>query len=1300
MWRAYFIFLKKCLLTLAILFCPYFVLAFDNKNTHPGLTVAAIELFNQQTPNAYFPEEQSEWIKIGSILEDTLPRYRNHFYDPRTGKGLNAMGVIPGVGMESYLEGEPSTVWAYAQNSASGDYSIPQILANYYGGNKKRAYQGVGHILHLVQDLAVPAHTRNDPHGEGEPFEAFVKNSIIYYPQSTPIVQVREIRDLMEDSATRTNGNFFSRDTIDAVGFGLDKIKIPVQDNSEVVWAVSRGDYRLVKIYQKVNSRRYELDDEIFSDYWRKLSPRAVEYSMEALNFFQREFTRIDEELAQMTLKERITNKVLFEIGNIQKSGEYAYGDAAGRTEYWVGDTVVAVIGKIIKTARAATSDWSGGMAYLADLATGHESFYSLVETVAIVVDDWQSSEGVLMVQNDGNNSKMIKSEGNGTFQNIVLDSNTNNGVVLGIKEGTISDGLLIDSQPLVKVVKSVQIVNIRVTENEDERILENDASSNDATEANTDKEADDTVSVDGNQVKSSPFLNLPNTELSMPNEIPDIVSIFSDEAKQSGNFGSGFVIILPDGTPPETSIIMSPPIISSSSLAEFVFVANESASFEYNFQTSGWMSLDGNTLNIIAVEDGEYNLQVRAVDTAGNRESTAVEFAWMVDTTAPSILFLTAPDAFRNSSSAEFALWSDEESDYFCSVDDGEQTVCESEFLLSDLSEGAHNLAVLALDNAGNASTSSLEWVVDLLAPDLSALSISPYYPQNYFSFSLSATDELSGVADFDVDYRADGAEEWVSFASATITEEIVFDDNLALGISIELRARARDWAQNTSDWQSASTTLGTNHLVISEIQVSGATANDEFVEIYNPTDEVVSLSNYKLKRKTSGGAEYNLVANFGEASIASRGYFLVVHPSGYTGNMPADFVYGSESYAITSDNTVLLYNGDEVVDKIGFGAASDFEGAPFAQNPDDSASLERKALALSTAESLADGEQYQGNGYDFDDNSSDFVLLLTSDPQNNNAPSEPNNNDIILPSAVDDLAVMETGTDTVSLAWTAPENGNISDEAHYDLRYVTADECTLNINWQSAQIYSGENLPFPLASGGDTQSAQITGLSPLTTYCISMRVFNGEYYSVLSNQVLFTTADTPPEYTIGPSQIGFNYNYKWGYNNNCSGMKIFQTFQAESENVQGLRVKMVRRWDEDPETLIIKIAEHDGNFNDDTYLARAEYAISNLPQVASPQSIDDYAEVVVYFDTPASTTIGQLYYFSLYTGKYNHGEWAYIAYNENGEYANGQAYRYGRNGTAYNTYNISLGALPNQCIVDLQNQPTGGDFWFEIIR
>lgn len=180
--------------------------------------------------------------------------------------------------------------------------------------------------------------------------------------------------------------------------------------------------------------------------------------------------------------------------------------------------------------------------------------------------------------------------------------------------------------------------------------------------------------------------------------------------------------------------------------------------------------------------------------------------------------------------------------------------------------------------------------------------------------------------------------------------------------------------------------------HVVISEVQINGTTTNDEFVELFNPTNAIVNLNGWRLAKKTAGGTLSNLVTDFGDVNIPATGYFLVAHAN-YDGGTTRDLTYTTAGI-IANDNTVILYSdaGITTVDKIGFGAAGDYEGTAFISNPTSEKSLERKTNASGV-------DPTKGNNYDTNDNSQDFVLRDVADPQNSSSPIKPTT-DFTLPT------------------------------------------------------------------------------------------------------------------------------------------------------------------------------------------------------------------------------------------------------------------------------------------------------------
>ncbi|MDD5039612.1 MAG: lamin tail domain-containing protein [Patescibacteria group bacterium] len=185
---------------------------------------------------------------------------------------------------------------------------------------------------------------------------------------------------------------------------------------------------------------------------------------------------------------------------------------------------------------------------------------------------------------------------------------------------------------------------------------------------------------------------------------------------------------------------------------------------------------------------------------------------------------------------------------------------------------------------------------------------------------------------------------------------------------------------------WPFISDAITVDHIVISEVQITGGSGKttDEFIELYNPMDGAVSVDGWQLIKKTASGTEYILVDTFGDRSIPAHSFVLVAHPAGYLGSVQPDLYY-STTTSIADNNTVLLLDAAaEVVDAVGFGTASVFEGAAL-PNPGPNKSVERKAQADSTAETMVEGgaHYYLGNGEDTDQNAADFNIRDVSEPQ-----------------------------------------------------------------------------------------------------------------------------------------------------------------------------------------------------------------------------------------------------------------------------------------------------------------------------
>ena len=57
--------------------------------------------------------------------------------------------------------------------SSDSDYSFDRAVYEYVNGDKERGLKTLGHILHLIEDMSVPAHTRDDSHAGGDYYETY-----------------------------------------------------------------------------------------------------------------------------------------------------------------------------------------------------------------------------------------------------------------------------------------------------------------------------------------------------------------------------------------------------------------------------------------------------------------------------------------------------------------------------------------------------------------------------------------------------------------------------------------------------------------------------------------------------------------------------------------------------------------------------------------------------------------------------------------------------------------------------------------------------------------------------------------------------------------------------------------------------------------------------------------------------------------------------------------------------------------------------------------------------------------------
>lgn len=361
--------------------------AYDDTDTHPRITGKAIQysgvgIFVKQYLGSEFAKgtdsvvqgvQVSDLLTTGSKAEDSpLCRASNHFHNPLPDNswGSSYMTDLYPVAAKCQSEGWSPTysavTWAtgflapapggakatFTTSPAFAPYTWDRARSDYYSAltslvpsdretKYANTFSDLGHVMHLLQDMAVPAHTRNDfvshlmidpVYGAVQPYENYVKINTALVNASDPAGNIPSFSEatitkfwdtdqyngsnpsgaLTIGLSEYANANFFSDFTIFTGFLPLHSFTYPastsVQSYEEIIdsstgksrtYLRKIGDGETVNhlaaygwfskyLPAAVNNLTLYLDDKSHEDYAAKLIPRAVGYSAGLLDYFFR----------------------------------------------------------------------------------------------------------------------------------------------------------------------------------------------------------------------------------------------------------------------------------------------------------------------------------------------------------------------------------------------------------------------------------------------------------------------------------------------------------------------------------------------------------------------------------------------------------------------------------------------------------------------------------------------------------------------------------------------------------------------------------------------------------------------------------------------------------------------------------------------------------------------------------------------------------------------------------------------------------------------------------------------------
>ena len=380
--------MKKLFLSFLIcLIFPQLSFAYNGPTTHAGLTEQIVEFYNLNNDIKLNSADKEALIK-GSIEEDEpADRALNHFFDP-----------VRGIGINNY---RTSVAWASEINNGN-EFSWPRSIEKYARGDREGALIGLGHILHLAEDLTVPEHTRNDPHmGDGplglgtgssiyenwamenKTRQSMKGTAVNYFRMGYKVRNSGDnIEQYFETIASYSNNNYVSNDTIENRVYQYAYPEV-VEKRDGYAFGKDYFFYDRHKLYLDYFTKKGGFfkglldpdikDFSVLEEYFTRLSKMAILSGAGIVETFLQEAERAREKYLAEEQKKQEELARLEAERNLKMTEGSLFSQLWYRLNYAVTDTTTAFAGAItdfghtIYTGTSVAVNTLGNVANLAN---------------------------------------------------------------------------------------------------------------------------------------------------------------------------------------------------------------------------------------------------------------------------------------------------------------------------------------------------------------------------------------------------------------------------------------------------------------------------------------------------------------------------------------------------------------------------------------------------------------------------------------------------------------------------------------------------------------------------------------------------------------------------------------------------------------------------------------------------------------------------------------------------------------------------------------------------------------------
>jgi len=192
--------------------------------THKNITRVAVEYLQAKEPRFACATGLNSALQVGTAAEDDWPRFMFHF-TPALNSGIytaTCSSLVWGFQSVTCTEsGAPVSApilngGVSFSTSLTNEHTWAKAVANAKDANGNPSDQGwydLGYVVHLLEDLTSPPHTRNDPHPVFDPFEKYNSGRLPSTPTG-PLPSFSAPEDIFSDLQRHTQSNYYSSDTM------------------------------------------------------------------------------------------------------------------------------------------------------------------------------------------------------------------------------------------------------------------------------------------------------------------------------------------------------------------------------------------------------------------------------------------------------------------------------------------------------------------------------------------------------------------------------------------------------------------------------------------------------------------------------------------------------------------------------------------------------------------------------------------------------------------------------------------------------------------------------------------------------------------------------------------------------------------------------------------------------------------------------------------------------------------------------------------------------------------------------